>query len=173
MREILVTGGEITLVDDEDYPMLSKYGWFKQRSRCGDGKIYVGTSVKLGPKNWKSVTMHRMILGVEPRVPVDHIDGDPFNNQRSNLRVVTHGLNRANSLKKKGRWRYKGAYLKTKESKWEGQIRVNKNLISLGLFPDEESAARAYDDAARKYFGEHARVNFPNQGERGCLEDSS
>ena len=169
MKEIPVTGGRFALVDDEDYDWLSGYKWFEC---CVNGReLYIGTSVKTGPKKWKTVTMHRMVLGVEPRIPIDHIDGNSLNNQKSNLRLTTNGLNRANSLKKKGKWRYKGAYFY--KNKWQAQIRVNKKCITIGYFYDEESAARAYDDAARKYFGEHARVNFPKQGERGCLVDSS
>lgn len=52
-----------------------------------------------------TVYMHREIAGVTKgvRVDVDHIDHDPFNNQRANLRVVTH----AENMRRRRPWSHK------------------------------------------------------------------
>ena len=38
---------------------------------------------------------------------------------------------------------------------------VDGKLIHLGYFIDEMDAASAYDEAAMKYHGDFARLNFP------------
>lgn len=45
--------------------------------------------------------------------------------------------------------------------KWRARIRVSKKAIHLGHFSSEEDAAKAYDVAARKYFGDSTKLNFP------------
>lgn len=43
---------------------------------------------------------------------------------------------------------------------WRVTICVNKKMIHVGVFSSEIEAARAYDAAARKHFGEFAHLNF-------------
>jgi hypothetical protein len=57
--------------------------------------------------------------------------------------------------------RFKGVSLDRNTGKWRATIRVNGKLHWLGSFKEEEAAARAYDEAARKHFGEVAYLNFP------------
>lgn len=60
--------------------------------------------------------------------------------------------------------RYRGVCLSISGS-WRARIGIGRNkIISLGCFLDEEKAARAYDEAAIKFFGESAKLNFPRNG---------
>lgn len=43
--------------------------------------------------------------------------------------------------------------------KWHSQIMVNRKQIHLGYFDDIFEAAKAYNCAALKYYGEYARIN--------------
>lgn len=87
MREVPVTGGYTAVVDDEDCDLVAGHRWQKLQAR-GSLTVYARTSI-----GGKTVYMHRLIMGLPNMGDVDHIDGNGLNNQRSNLRLVTHSVN--------------------------------------------------------------------------------
>lgn len=123
------------------------------------GGKYVSVSV--------SVPLHRALLNPRDGMEVDHINGDRFDNRRANLRLVTSAQNKWNVKRRSpGASRFRGvcrhrARKNEKVIRWQANIKVNKQLVRLGYFRDEEQAARAYDVAAKKYHGEFATLNFP------------
>jgi hypothetical protein len=62
---------------------------------------------------------------------------------------------------------YKGVDYKRSDKKWRASISVNGKHLELGLFPDAELAAKAYNAAAIQYFGEFASINLLNSGNPG------
>ena len=92
----------------------------------------------------------------------DHIDRNPLNNQKNNLRSCTWAQNSANTSKRKGSCtsKYKGVYLNKKNNKWKAAICIDYVSYHLGTFDTEEAAAKAYDIAAIKAFKEFANLNF-------------
>jgi hypothetical protein len=87
----------------------------------------------------------------------DHSDGDGLNNQRSNLRPATTAQNNYNQSPQAGTSsRFKGVTWHKKRRKWQASIKVNGKFHYLGLFSDEEKAARAYADAAIAIQGSYA-----------------
>lgn len=50
-----------------------------------------------------------------------------------------------------------------KGGRYRAQIYLDYKQIWLGEFSSKEAAARAYDEAAIKFHGEFARLNFPLQ----------
>ena len=107
-------------------------------------------------------TVHEILLGKAPVGYVwDHIDGDKTNNSRSNLRLATYSQNNAGQKKRPGfTSKFKGVYLRSDGKKWVAQIKIGGRAKNLGSFLLEEDAAKAYDIAARGYFGEFARTNL-------------
>ena len=92
---------------------------------------------------------------------VDHIDGNKQNNMVTNLRFCTN----AENLRNRGSYRgssskYVGVHWHTASGKWQAKITINGKNKHLGLFTDEQEAARVYDAAARELHGEFARLNF-------------
>lgn len=152
---ILPTGESVTFDDNDSYLVL-QYSWSRYR-RESDGRTYAKTSVKKSDGTYRTLYMHRLILG-EPDSKVDHRDGDGLNNQRYNLREATTAQNAFNSGPREGSSRYKGVYRRA-DGKWISTIRHDGVRRHIGVFDDEVSAARAYNDKAVSHHGEFARLN--------------
>ncbi len=107
--------------------------------------------------------MHQEIIQVPKGMVVDHINHDGMDNRDANLRAATRAQNMRNRRKisKSSSSKYKGVTWKKDRSKWEASITFERKYIFLGHFENEIDAARAYDEAAKKYHGEFACLNFP------------
>jgi hypothetical protein len=89
---------------------------------------------------------------------IDHVDGDGLNNQKRNLRKATPTQNGGNRVIQKHSSKFKGVTWWKKPKKWVACIRFNTR-IHLGYFESETDAAKAYDAAALKLFGDFALTN--------------
>lgn len=148
--------GRVALVSVEDVATVAPYRWRVMRDARNE---YVVTS-----KAGKVLLMHRLILDPPEDLVVDHISGDGLDNQRGNMRVVSHRQNAQNQGSNGGSSFYKGVSWNKGQRVWQAHIRINGKLKSLGAFEIEEEAAIAYDEAAREHFGV-TRYNFPRPGE--------
>lgn len=99
--------------------------------------------------------------GEWPKDQIDHIDGDRAFNAFANLREATQSQNSYNMGARPGTSRFKGVSFIRKSDMWMAQISVAGVNTYLGCYGKEADAARAYDRAAIKRFGDRARVNFP------------
>lgn len=160
VKEIPLTKDKMAIVDAEDYDNLMQWKWV---ASC-EGK-YAARRIRLSEKSeHQQISMHRQIMGNPKGKHIDHINGNTLDNRKCNLRICTNLENCRNRKKQKNATtsQYKGVsfarHLKTK--RWNAQVKVNYKSINLGYFLTELEAAQAYDKAAKKHFGEFARVNF-------------
>jgi hypothetical protein len=164
MRRIKLTKGYTALVDNADYRRVMDAGPWHAFVDFRKGKllnVYAVHSEYTKGSTPVTVRMHRFVMKLKPSssIPVDHKDHDGLNNQKENLRLAKNGKNARNvRLYSNNTSGFKGVSLQ--EGKWKSTIRYNKKQIYLGMFTTKEKAARAYDVAARKLFGEFAYTNF-------------
>lgn len=159
-KRIPLTQGKFAIVDDDDYEWLMHYTWSFNVVRNRRTVGYARTTVKRADRH-KTVMMHRLILEAPPGKQVDHINGNGLDNRRANLRLATASQQQQNrALGKNNTSGYKGVGWWPRQRRWHASIQYHGEIIHLGYFKSKEAAARAYDRAARKYFGEFAYTNF-------------
>lgn len=144
------------IIDEEDVAEVCCRAWMLKHNPSGRGAPHVY-------EKRSGVALASIILGT-PSGIVDHVNRDPLDNRRSNLRIATPSQNQANRTKdfaRKGLTsQYKGVCWHRKDRKWHARIYQNNKAIHLGAFFNETDAARAYDAAALKIYGEFAVLNL-------------
>lgn len=159
-------------VDKKDWDDgLYRYRW------CIKNNGYAATNIR-GDQRATMVNMHKMVLPSAPEV--DHINGIRTDNRSCNLREVSRGQNRINSVSRNqaGRKsRYKGVQYMGYDPR--ARNKMWRTMLSKGMwhkrcggyYETEEEAARAYDRIVRETRGAHGTYNFPLPGERSALRE--
>jgi hypothetical protein len=154
MIEIPLTQGQMALIDDEDWNLVSRYKWFAHwdiKGKC----FYAVTNIVMQDGKRGRLYMHRIITNANIGEDVDHIHHMTLDNRRSELRVCTHSQNKCNGgpyiNNASG---YRGVCWHKSTKKWQAQITTNHKRIHLGYFLTAENAHEAYKAASFKYHGE-------------------
>lgn len=155
MKIIKAYHGQEIMIDDENFDFLNQFVWkvIKKMKTYKDVQ-----STHFG----KIVRMSRLIMKItDPKIFIDHIDGNTFNNQKSNLRLATPRQNSRNIGKRKGNYtsKYKGVNWNKVKNKWDSRIATDHGRVHVGYFDNEIDAAKAWNNAAVKYHKEFARLN--------------
>lgn len=151
---VLKCGDTSILIDADSVDELSAYQW----SVGTHGYVTHGAGRD-------QVLMHRLISKASGSDFVDHINRNKLDNRRCNLRLCTTRQNSMNRNKQVNNTSGFKGVCQTAKGKWQAQITYKGRSIYLGSFDDPETAAKAYDTAARDIFGEYAFLNLPNNNE--------
>lgn len=162
-KEIVYPDGRVLIVDyvDDDFLLdhwtLAPLGYATRIVNQWDTQIPEY-------RNRKKLFLHRLIVErilnrpLSKHEEIDHINGNPLDNRRSNLRLATRTENARNVKKPKTNTTgYKGVYFRKNSGRYIAIITVNKKQVFLGSYDDPKEAYQAYCDAAKKYFGDFAR----------------
>ena len=186
MKKIPLTQGKFAIIDDEDFELVSKFKW---HVKIAQSKLfYAYATIRKGmslPKRFietlrviryksksgevktyhskrRRIPLHWLILPPKKGYTTDHINGNGLDNRRNNLRSCLLKDNLKNRrIHKNNKCGYKGVQKVPNSKLYRARIKVNKKTIRLGRYKSLIEAARIYDLAALKYFGEFARLNFP------------
>ncbi|WP_218936499.1 HNH endonuclease [Bacillus sp. AFS073361] len=133
-------GKFIALIDTEDLPIASSI----LNSWCANvnyrDKVYVATTQK-----GKNVKLHRLIIECPEDKQVDHINGNPLDNRKVNLRAVTPSENQLNRQKAQSNSKsgVRGVSWDKERNKWRAIIRVEGKQRYLGHYLALDEAERA------------------------------
>lgn len=165
--EIKLSQDKVAIIDEEDLFLVHRYKWSALSIKTAlYEKWYATTSI-----DGKTTYMHRLIMGEPEGKQIDHIDQDGLNNRRDNLRIVNNSENARNTRAKRKRAtkhsKYKGVswHALKKPSgwiggRWRAEIELPGRKRKIRYANSEIEAAKAYNELALQYFGDHARLNI-------------
>lgn len=91
VRYIALHSGKQAIVDDGDYDSVAPHHW----GAAGWRGRYVGRHIVRDGRR-TTVYLHRLLLQAPAELEVDHINRNPLDNRRANLRLVSHNENERN-----------------------------------------------------------------------------
>jgi len=141
------------LIDDEDFDLVNQYQWY----------IHPRTGYARGRKKnpeckYNFISMHRLIMGIwDKKIEIDHKNHNKLDNRKENLRTCNRSQNTSNRTGF-GASKYLGVC--QFRDRWKAGIGHDGKNEHIGIFENEIDAAKAYDEAAKKYHKEFANLNF-------------
>lgn len=152
-------GAHKVLIDDEDEERVLRYTWHVTYCYRHGRAFLKNVQTDIIKNNKKTgLLLHRLLI--PNTCMIDHVDGNPLNNQKSNLRACLNSENAKNVGKYTNNTSgFKGVSWHRRVKKFYAQIGNNGQKIYLGYFAKKEDAARAYNEAAKRLHGEFARLN--------------
>jgi len=158
-REIQLIKFGKAIIDEEDYDYISQWKWYLLKR---DRNFYAVRNIVINGKH-SILSMHRGILRLshgDGKV-VDHKDRNGLNNCKVNLRLCDFFLNGYNCRTYKTNTSgYRGVSFQKANNKWKSYINYNGKLIYCGLYFSALEAAIAYNESAKKYYGNNAVLNI-------------
>jgi len=142
--------GEQFIIDADDQVLIQPYSWYKTNNG------YIATRDSMD----NLILLHRLIMGVEGKSVIDHINHDTTDNRRENLRISTYSENMFNAkLRSDNSTGATGVHWSFQRGKWQAEIQVRGKTHHLGFFEDIEDAVVARKAGEEKYFGEYSYDN--------------
>lgn len=140
---IPLTQGHETLVDADDAKTFGNqnWRWVPSRSTAGYAGLPGGC-----------IKLHRLILNAPSGMIVDHINGNPLDNRKENLRICTQRENMQNMHKHRS-GRLVGCCFNKRNKKWLSRIEVGGKRKYLGYYSTELEAHEAYKEALKELAG--------------------
>lgn len=148
-----LTQGMFARIDTDDIALVSPFNWYAAW-HPGTRSFYAYTNQRVS-SGFRTLNMHRLVLGLPEGVDVDHVAHETLDNRRPLLRISTHQQNCFNQrAPKHSRSGLKGAQWDAQSGRWRSSIRVDGKTKHIGRFNTAEEAHAAYVEVATRTFGE-------------------
>ena len=163
-KEINLTRGKSTLVDEEDYDFLMQWKWHYSSSGYAIRSVQKSWCKESKKQSNKKIYMHRILNNTPDNLITDHINGDTLDNRKINLRNCTisqNGMNTRRQVNSKYSI-YKGVYFsigKKTNKPWMALISKDRKRYYIGHYISEKEAALAWNKKAKELHGEFAYQN--------------
>jgi HNH endonuclease len=139
-------------IDRSDYDSIKQYTFnIDKKGRVNSSNQY------------NTISLNRLIMNENnPHIYIDHIDRNPSNNTRSNLRRSDALKNSQNKSKSKNKSsKYVGVSYEQSKQKWRASLHVDGKTTLIGRFDSEEESAIERDKYILKFLPDS---HFPLSG---------
>jgi hypothetical protein len=151
-----LTQGYEAVIDAVDAPLVSGWNWCAGVKR--PDLVYGMRTDRSGVRQ-KTIMLHRQIMGFPELYQIDHVNGNPLDNRRCNLRLATASQNQHNQrIRCDNTSGFKGVSWYPNYKKWLATICFKGRSHNLGYFETPEAAHAAYCEASARLHGEFGRV---------------
>ena len=167
--EVVLSQGKVALIDAEDASRVLAKKWHFRK--WGNSQKGYACHSAWGPDGkMTQLTLHRFVVSALKGELVDHINGDPLDCRKSNLRKTTQSVNSHNrSSQSNNSSGVPGVYFHKQSGKWRARLRVDGRHVSLGLYWTRTEAIAALVERKESIVGRHsafmACVAQPQSGE--------
>jgi len=146
---VTLSQGKFAKIDLHDVAQVRKHSWFYARDHA---RAII---------NNKTIRLHNFIMRRTKKTRVHFKNGDLLDFRKHNLKLVSLKFihQKKGKIKRRTSSQFKGVSWHCRNWVWEASIRINQIKKYLGTFESEQEAAIVYNEAALKYFGEHAFLN--------------
>lgn len=140
----------IVLIDIEDIPIVNTVKWMLKYDKTIDN-YYVTGWERNNYKNRKTLRLHNLLTSPPKGMETDHIDRNPLNNRKSNLRVVEPVINKQN----KGFYRnnksgYKYIHWAKLNQRWIVEVKRFNKVTRVGSSKDLMEAVKIRDNYCKE-----------------------
>lgn len=149
--------GKFAKVDFDDYRKVVGWRWYVNLSGYSYGQRHTPERVRL------QVFLHHLVFRTPAGLLCDHINGDPLDARKGNLRLASYNMNNRNRPTRSTTSKYKGITLDKRRGRWQVRTNWQGRHWNFGSYKTPEEAARVYDAATLFIdpgLGDQA-INFP------------
>jgi hypothetical protein len=170
---INISGFDV-LIDEEDKERVLELKW--HRKYVENNKYFTTTVRYEGKKHQNQLSLHRFIMNDPKGIFVDHINGNNFDNRKSNLRLATPGENARNINPINYKGNIRGITIRNygRSPRYEVKIKSNGKTINIGTYDNIMVAEYHLMKACNKYHGDFSRyARHKNEWINGGKDEST